>query len=1190
MNPPVIIRPPSRFVGIHAHSGFSVNDGFGFPADHINFVLENEMDAWTITDHGNANGHAHAHKHAASLKKKGKKYRQLYGVEFYFVPSLKQWRMDYDSRHEEKEDVKVSLSEDPGEEGGLVVEDENESKSATVRVDEWKRRYHLVVLARDIEGLKNIYRLVKRSYTEGFYRYPRIDFDMLKEHGKGLVVSTACIGGIFANRTLRAPVLHTPQADLKRELLSLTDRFVDAVGQENFYYELQFNKLDAQHTVNKQLIELSSETGVKLISTADSHYYRPDLWQARELYKRLGWMKNKNESENDALPTKDELKCELYPKNAPQMWDEFLAARDQHDFYVGHEELVRDSIERTHDIAWDFCQDMWIDTKAKLPNFSTNEQTATQQLYELSQKSLVEMKLADKPEYVERMNWELDIIQKKGFESYFLTLNKIFHLAEQRALMGAGRGSAGGSLINYLLGISHVDPLKYNLLFERFLGIDRDGWPDIDTDCSDRDVMIDAARELFGVNSVIPVSNFNTLKLKGLIKDVSKYFKVPFDEVNAVTYGLDFEVEPHAKDENMEKSMFVLKHEDCMEYSEKYAAFMEKYPTVKEFVELLGAQNKSVGRHASGVIVCPDLESEMPLITVKGELQTPWTEGVNIRLLEENGFLKFDFLGIDVMKIVEICIKLILRKEGNPQPTFLQVKEYFDKNLNCRFNEVEDKKVFKYVYEDGRFVAMFQFESDGARRLCTQAAPTSIEELAAITAIYRPGPLKAKVHIKYVEARAGGEVKYEHPVIEEVLGVTYGFIVFQEQFMILAQKVAGFTPGESDKMRKTLVKKDMDSLGKKNDEREALREKFINGAIKTIGMNKVAATTLFEKIEYFSLYGFNKSHSVAYAIDSYYGAWLMKYHEKEYLAACLQQRAGGAAGEGDEDAKRGNNKKLPKVISEIKQMGYPFGKVDVNFSFREWSFSEEVGAFLPPISFLKKVGDAAVQEIMQNRPYKNLNDLLYDGQGVWRHSKVNKSTLDALCRAEALNSLEEFKNGKITNHKQLYEIIIGNYDVIKKGDRGMTKTAIKKIEKTCQIVPKIVDVLIEKVQDVADWEREEKIAFQEELMSDVDTDLLVSEELVDRFQRKGVAPITSIGSNKKVICWFIARSTEEKTTKTGKPYHVIIAQDDDNRKVKLKVWGGLREIPPNNSVWMCEANGDEQWGPSTSAYKMRKVT
>ena len=581
---------PKRFVGLHAHSGTgSPYDGLGYPDQHIDFVLSNEMDAWALTDHGNGNGLAHAHTHAKKLKARGQKYRQIYGVEFYFVPSLGDWRGQYEdhreqvrlARSEKKSKEKIDIDSEDEVSGGLVIENEEETKSEyDLDKNNWKRRYHLVVLAKNQKGLENLFTLVKKSYTHGFYRFPRIDYNLLKLHGEGLIVSTACVGGLPASIAIRGEAKEKSFGDIQLELQNMADRFVDSVGFENFNLEIQFNDLGIQHTTNKHLIELSKSTGLPLVATADSHYYGADLWEARELYRKLGRMGARG-GEFKPLPKFEELKCELYPKNASQMWEEFGEHYDKYDFYKGNEELVKSAIERSYDIAWDQCEEIWFDTSAKLPNFSTPEQPAFKKLVGQVKQGIIDMGLQDNKEYLDRAAEELDIIKQLGFENYFLTLTSVFEESGKRTLIGPGRGSGGGSLVNYLLSITHIDPIKYNLLFERFLGLHKASWPDIDTDVGDRDVLIDVSREMFGEDSVVPVSNFNTLKLKSLIKDVAKFYGIPFGEVNTVTNPLERDVMPRAMGDHEEKSTYVLTHEDCEKYSPSYREFMEKYPKIK---------------------------------------------------------------------------------------------------------------------------------------------------------------------------------------------------------------------------------------------------------------------------------------------------------------------------------------------------------------------------------------------------------------------------------------------------------------------------------------------------------------------------------------------------------------------------------------------------------------------------------
>lgn len=1203
-----IIRPPERFVGLHAHSGFSTFDGLGYPADHINFVLSEGqgMDAWALTDHGNGSGLAHARSHAVKMQKAGRKYRQLYGVEFYFVPSLSDWQDAYDDHRQAVKDAKTAReqeklsktkvvvdNEEVLEQGGHVIEDEDSTKSSRRSKPLWQRYYHLVVIAKNQVGLGNLFTLVKKSYKHGFYRFPRIDFKMLKEHSEGLVVSTACVGGLASSMVFREfpdftfnefkPDLVDDPAVAQRimqRLENMTDQFVDAVGVDNFFLELQFNNLPAQHLANRCLIDLSKKTGVPLVATADSHFPDPTKWQARELYKKLGWMGAKIDEQ--MLPKKEEMKCMLYPKNASQMWEEFKVGYDMYDFYKGSEELVRDAIERTHDITWDKCEDTWIDTSAKLPVHDTPEKSAFDQLRDLVKEKFVESGLHVKPEYVQRVKDELSDIQYLGHESYFLTMYEIFNISKERTLLGPGRGSGAGSLVNFLLGITQIDPIPHGLLWSRFLGRHRVSWPDIDTDAGDRDVMIDAARELYGDDAVIPVSNFNTLKLKSLIKDISKFYGVPFDEVNKLTGPLQDEVMPHARDENQEKSVFVLKHEDCMKHSQKYRDFMEKYPEVGAHVSTLFMQNRAIGRHAGGVIVAPpdELAKSMPIISVRGDLQTPWTEGMNFRNLEDNGFLKFDFLGLTLLKDVENCIRRILRRKNGTDPKFSEIKDFFDEHLNCRTVAQDDPEVWKHVYHDGRFVGVFQFTAQGARQFCLDAQPTTITELAALTAIYRPGPLKANVHRKYVKAKKNAsEIKYDHPVIEKVLGPTFNFVVFQEQFMTLAVELSGFTPGESDKLRKTLVKKSLDTLGSKGSEREKARKKFVEGAKDLHGIPEHITQALWETIEAFSVYGFNKSHAVSYAIDSYYAAWLHTHYETDWMATILQSENNSPKG-------------LAKAISEVKSHGYKFAAADINYSGNEWIYSEDLKAFVPPLSSIKGVGNTAMQEILDERPFRNFDDFLYDAEGSWARSKVNKTALTALCKIEAFNSFEDMQQGRVENHRQLLCALTHekNYETLRKGRFGLTKTATKRALKNGESLEPILDKKYEEFEGLPDWNRVEKLGHYMEYTSGVNNALLFPEEMLRRITEKGVQSVFDIEKGTKGVGWCCVLEAHEKKTKNNKSYYRMKITDSENNSAWLRVWGKFEEPPKPFSLWVAQVASDPQWGMSTSSYKMKQVT
>ena len=700
------IIKPNRFVGLHAHSGFSIYDGMSLPRKHIDYVLDNGMDAWALTDHGNANGHAHAFTHARDVTAKGRQFKFIPGVEFYLHPDLKQWQLEYahvkDAKAAAKSARKSSKTNntdlgsavDSDEEGGGVVEDEEATKQ-TRRFDPLRRRHHLIVLARDQRGLENLYTLVTRSYDEGFYAFPRIDYAMLREHSEGLIVSTACLGGplsyipMMHHSTVQWESLHPGIDDeesfatIQRDMSVEVDRLVDAVGERNLYLEVQFNRLGAQHLVNKHMIELSRSTGLPLLATADSHYPRPELWKDRELYKKLGWL-GYDKYEPGLLPASvDELKAELYPKNAEQMWDSYHdsitafshVGSAEWNFYDDAE--ICAAIERSYDIAHDICGDAVPASTVIYPvrrvlgdvwsgeTADVQDREAFGRLVGLVKEGLRTRHLQDDVRYVERARDELEVIRDKKFSMYFLTIARVMEVANKHMLCGPGRGSAAGSLVNYLLGVTRVDPLRYDLLFARFLSRQRKEAPDVDSDVSDNDALKQLLRDEFGEENVIPISNVNTLALKSLIKDTSRFYGIDFAEVNAATAGVERDVRRAVIKPGDDKNVFVLKYEDALEHSPKFRAFIEQHPEVGTHIVNLIEQNKSIGRHAGGVIIGDDIHRRMPVIRIRGEKQSAWVEGLHFRHLEAVGsLLKYDLLGLKTLRIIEKCIALILDDVG----------------------------------------------------------------------------------------------------------------------------------------------------------------------------------------------------------------------------------------------------------------------------------------------------------------------------------------------------------------------------------------------------------------------------------------------------------------------------------------------------------------------------------------------
>lgn len=396
------------------------------------------------------------------------------------------------------------------------------------------------------------------------------------------------------------------------------------------------------------------------------------------------------------------------------------------------------------------------------------------------------------------------------------------------------------------------------------------GAPDIDSDVGDRDLLIDLLKKSFGPENVVPISNYNTFKLKSLIKDIARFYNIPFDEVNTALAPVEDDVKRELLKPGVDKNLFTMSYEDAMKYSKSLQDFIAAHPEVAEPVEILFKQNRSLGRHAGGVIVSEKIEERMPLILARGEPQTPWVEGMHYKHLEEFGWIKFDLLGLETLRIIERCISLILqRREGNKNPTFQDVKAWFDKHMDPKNIDLNDQKVYEHVYHEGRFAGIFQLTQTGAQRLFTKAKPRSIIDIATLTSIYRPGPLAANVDKLYIDAKNNPDkIDYKHPLIKKVLESTAGCLIFQEQTMKLCSVVAGFPEAETDTMRRNIMKR---SAAKKDDaiaDAKKAKEEFVTGAVKN-GVPEKVADELYEKILYFSGYGFNACVHFSTEIDTY---------------------------------------------------------------------------------------------------------------------------------------------------------------------------------------------------------------------------------------------------------------------------------------------------------------------------------
>ena len=1128
------------FVGLHAHSvAGSPFDALGYPQEHMDFAYDNGLDAMALTDHGNANGLAYQVLHAKKMKKEGRDFKPIFGVEAYFIPSVAKWKEEY----EEIRAAAKNKSEYEADNSGTTVENEESKKKMKSVLN---RRRHLILLAQNQTGLQNIFKMISRSYSgDNFYRYPRVDYAMLKKHNEGVLAASACLGGVYAGNYWEN---RDAGPDMVLSAMRETTQKMQSIFGDRWYGELQWNNVPEQHELNQYIIQMHQEFGIELISTADSHYYNPDVWKDRELYKRLGWLgKGRPDYLSDELPLSvEEIGYELYPKNGDQMWQSYK----QYSQECGAEyddELVLASIARTHKIAHERIESFLPDNTVRLPDFVVPEgSTAGQTLSALCVEGLRSLGLQKNKEYVERLKYEVGVIEDRGFSKYFLTMKSIADVAVDRQLVGAGRGSAAGSLVAYVLNITQVDPIKYGLQFERFLTKGGSGYPDIDYDVSDPMTLKEELIEEWGDNSVVPITNWNTLQLRSLVKDISKFYGIEFTEVNNVTSKMVYEATPLAKKKHgITAGVYAPTFEELMEFSESLQKFLAKYPHIKTHVETLYGQTRSASRHAGGVVVGENLDKWMPLINSGGVRQTPWSEGMNVRHLEPMGFIKFDILGLASLRMLEGAIERILKRHhGIDNPTFQDIKNFYEENLHPEKIDLNDSQVWENIFHEGKWAGIFQFTEAGAQSFCRRAKPDNIIDLAAITSIYRPGPLSAGVDKIYTNAKHNPEdVEYLNETIREVTEETYGFLIFQEQIAMLAHKLGkNLSLDEGNKLRKLLTKK---GTGEVQEQKDKIWSKFKDGCIEK-GMQRWQAKELWDKFEYFSGYGFNKSHAVSYCVLSYQCAYLLNYYPAEWLAAFLDKEP---------------ETRKERAISTAKSMGYKVEPLNVNTSGTAWDIAEDEKTLIQPLTSIKGLGAVAIQQIIEHRPFNTVEEFLFHPEV--KYSKLNKKALDALCRAQALNDLVD---DRFTGLKHFWSACVVDRP---RKDKNLAEN-------------------IEKYSPEGDFTEEEKLEYLVSLTGVFPINAVVTPRVRQKLDELYIPPISEFDPELGVT-WFIPRECKLKKSKNGKNFYVVKVIDDNNETNVIRCWGvdPDRDIVHINRPYMARLNHNQQWGFST--FSMRKM-
>jgi DNA polymerase-3 subunit alpha len=805
--------------------------------------------------------------------------------------------------------------------------------------------YHLVLLATSEKGYRNLIKLSSASYVEGFYYKPRIDDELLKRHAKDLIALTACLAGEIPSLIL---------AGREDEAEKKAGYYADLFGKERFYLELQDHGISEQKKVNRALIELSRKTGIPVVATNDVHYVGKNDAKAQDVLICIGT--NKKLAESDRLKFESP---EFYYKS-PQEMEELFGSYPS-------------AMTNTLKIA-EMCNITIPLPGPKLPDYHIPEgYTLKSYFYELAYQGLKERYRDLTPRIKERFDYEVSIIDSMNFIGYFLIVWDFIRFAREHDIpVGPGRGSGAGSIIAYALKITDIDPLKYGLLFERFLNPDRVSMPDFDIDfCYERrGEVIDYVTKKYGKERVGQIITFGTLKPKAVIRDVARVLDFPYDEADRIA-----KLVPGGPKITLEKALSL---EQQLSELKKSG---EKYEDLLEISKKLEGLRRHASTHAAGIVIgMSDLTDYVPLYRdpKTGSISTQYT----MEYLEECGLVKMDFLGLKTLTLIEHTLSLLKKREIS---------------LDRSSIPDDDPQTFALLGE-GKSTCIFQFESQGMQNILKKAKPSKIEDLIALNALYRPGPME---HIdQYIESRFNPDkISYPLPELKPILEETYGVIVYQEQVMEIARKVAGFSLGQADILRRAMGKK-------KEKVMEEMWEKFCTGALAK-GYSKKVAENIFKLLIPFAGYGFNKSHAAAYSVLAYQTAYLKANYPAEFMAANLTNEIA-------------NPDKLAEYIHETREMGIEILRPDINLS--EKTFTVLGGKIIYGLIGVKNVGTAAVDIILKERSTNGDFTDIVDFLERVDLKVVNRKVIETLIHCGLFDNLGENRATLFANLDKLLEL------------------------------------------------------------------------------------------------------------------------------------------------------------------------
>ncbi len=888
-----------------------------------------------------------------------------------------------------------------------------------------ERYYHLVLLAENQQGYQNLMKIVSKGFVDGYYYKPRVDMEILEKYHEGIIALSACLAGEVQKNLLRG---------MYAEAMETAKRYESIFGKNNFFLELQDHGMQEQGMVNQQLVRLSQDTGIQLVATNDVHYTYAD-----------------DEKPHDIL---------LCIQTGKKLADEDRMRYEGGQYYVKSEEEMRalfpyalEAIENTQKIA-DRCNVEIEFGVTKLPKYDVpNGYTAWEYLNKLCFDGLYKKYENPEGELTERLNFELNTIRNMGYVDYFLIVWDFINYARTNGIMvGPGRGSAAGSIVSYCLGITNIDPIRYQLLFERFLNPERVSMPDIDIDfCYERrQEVIDYVVRKYGAENVAQIVTFGTLKAKAVIRDVGRVMDLPYAMCDSISKMIPTELN--------------ITLDGALEKNSELRELYEKDEQVRELIDVskrLEGLPRHSSMHAAGVVICEkSVDEYVPLsLGSDGSVTTQFI----MTTLEELGLLKMDFLGLRTLTVIRDAVQLIEENTG--------------KKLDMDRIDYNDKKVLDYI-GTGRTEGVFQLESAGMKSFMKELKPQSLEDIIAGIALYRPGPMDFIP--QYIKGKNDqSAITYDCPQLEPILKATYGCIVYQEQVMQIVRDLAGYTLGRSDLLRRAMSKKKADVMEK---ERQNFvygnPEEGVPGCIAN-GIGEATANKIYDEMIDFAKYAFNKSHAAAYAIVSYQTAYLKYYYPVELMAALMTSVIDNAG-------------KVSEYIYTCRQMGVHILPPDINSG--EGKFSVDGDNIRYGLAAIKSVGrpviEAIVAERKANGPFKHLKDFIERLSG----KEVNKRTIESFIKAGALDSL----GGTRKQFMMIYVKILDQVNQEKKYSMTGQMTLFDMVseeQKSEFDIP---------LPNVGEYEKETMLAFEKEVLG-----IYVSGHPMQKYEAKWKKSITN---------------------------------------------------------------------------------